>query len=206
MNQNHKNEIQRSEKELIRLAQSGDFGAFNSLIKEYQSKIYGLALKLSKNREDAEDIFQETFLKAIDNIKKFRSESAFGTWLYAIAVNVVRAKYGKESKADLLPIEEYLPSSKTHHNEDISELFDWNDPLSKMTDIEIKGKIENGLRELPLKYRMPFLLRYTHEMSLKEVAETLNLSLAAAKSRVLRARMAMRQYLNDYLMEDSRHG
>ncbi|MEE9442273.1 MAG: sigma-70 family RNA polymerase sigma factor [candidate division Zixibacteria bacterium] len=206
MNQNHKNAIQRDEQELIRLAQFGDFGAFNALIKEYQSKIYGLALKLSKNREDAEDIFQETFLKAIDNIKRFRGESVFGTWLYAIAVNVVRAKYGKESKADLLSIEEYLPAQKSHHNEDIPELFDWNDPLSKMTDLEIKEKIENGLRELPLKYRIPFLLRYTQELSLQEVADTLNLSLAAAKSRVLRARLAMRQYLNDYFMEELKHG
>jgi RNA polymerase sigma-70 factor (ECF subfamily) len=207
MNQKGKTAIKTSEKELVAKAQSGDFAAFTRLIEAYRPRIFGLALKLAKNREDAEDIFQETFLKAIDNIKKFRAESTFGTWLYAIAVNVVRAKYSDENKQELLPIEDYLPSShgRGHPDTDLPELLDWNDPLSKLTDDEVRNMIDAAIHELPLKYRTPFLLRYTQDMSLQEVADTLHLSLAAAKSRILRARLALRDKLNDYLSEDDKH-
>jgi RNA polymerase sigma-70 factor (ECF subfamily) len=199
--------IKINEKELVTKAQAGDFAAFTSLIEQYRPRIFGLAIKLAKNREDAEDIFQETFLKAIDNIKRFRAESAFGTWLYAIAINVVRAKYAEENKKELLPIEDYLPSSHGHGHPDadLPELLDWNDPLSKLTDNEVRTMIDTAIHELPLKYRAPFLLRYTQDMSLQEVADTLNLKLAAAKSRILRARLALRDKLNDYLSEDGKH-
>jgi RNA polymerase sigma-70 factor (ECF subfamily) len=207
MNPKSKNLIQTEEKEMIRLAQSGDFKAFTHLIEGYRPKIFGLALKLSKNREDAEDIFQETFLKAIDNIKKFRAESSFGTWLYTICVNVVRAKYGRDSKGKLLPIEDYLPAAgHGHEGGESAQLFDWNDPLSKMTNDEIRENLDKAIHELPLKYRLPFLLRYTQEMSFQEVADTLNLKLANAKSRILRARLALRQTLSEYFSEDDKNG
>ena len=203
VNPNVKKPIQTDEKELVRLAQSGDFKAFTRLIEGYRPKIFGLALKLSKNREDAEDIFQETFLKAIDNIKKFRAESSFGTWLYTICVNVVRAKYARESRGDLLPLDDYLPASHEHSDPDAPQLFDWNDPLSQMTDDEVRNRLDKAIHELPLKYRIPFLLRYTQDMSAQEVADTLNIKLANAKSRILRARMALRDNLNDYFSQGS---
>jgi len=203
MNPNEPKSIQTDEKELVRQAQSGDFKAFTRLIEGYRPKIFGLALKLSKNREDAEDIFQETFLKAIDNIKKFRAESSFGTWLYTICVNVVRAKYARDSKGELLTLDEYLPSGHEHSDPDAPQLFDWNDPLSKMADDEVKDKLDKAIHELPLKYRIPFLLRYTQDMSVQEVADALHIKLANAKSRILRARMALRQSLNDYFSQGS---
>jgi RNA polymerase sigma-70 factor (ECF subfamily) len=206
MNPNDDKTIKSDEKELVRAAQSGDFKAFTRLIEEYRPKIFGLALKLTKNREDAEDIFQETFLKAIDNIKKFRAESSFGTWLYAICVNAVRARYGRESQVDLLPLEDYLPAGHEHHESETSELFDWNDPLSKMTNDEIRITLDKAIHELPLKYRIPFLLRYTQEMPVQEVADTLNIKLANAKSRILRARLALRKTLGDYFSEDDKNG
>lgn len=201
MNQKSQNSIKTSEKELVQRAQDGDYQAFTELIEGYRSKIYGLALKLSKNREDAEDIFQETFLKAIDNIKQFRAESSFGTWLFTIAVNNVRAKYAKESKADLLSVEEYLPSPQGHTDDNLPQLFDWKDPLSKLTGQELQRKLEEAIKELPLTYRIPFILRYIEEMPVQEVADTLKISLAAAKSRILRARLALRKSLNDYFVE-----
>ena len=207
MNPKSQNLIQTDEKELVRLAQSGDFRAFTELIEGYRPKIFGLALKLSKNREDAEDIFQETFLKAIDNINKFRAESSFGTWLYTICVNVVRAKYGRDGKSELLPIEDYLPAAgHGHSGGEAAQLFDWNDPLSKMTGDEVREKLDKAIHELPLKYRIPFLLRYTQDMSVQEVADTLNLKLANAKSRILRARMALRQTLSEYFSGDDKDG
>ncbi len=202
MNQNTDMAIEINEKELVTQAQAGDFVSFTKLIQAYQPKIFGLALKMAKNREDAEDIFQETFLKAVDNIQKFRGDSAFGTWLYTIAINIIRGKYGRESKKELLPLEEYLPIKNGDHSEKSPNLFDWNDPLSNLTNKEIRGKINQALNQIPQKYRLPFILRYTQEMSVQEVADTLKLSLAATKSRILRARMAMRSQLSDYLSEE----
>lgn len=189
--------IQTDEKQLVAGAKQGDFDAFNRLIEKYRPRIFGLALKLAKNREDAEDVFQETFLKAIDNIQKFRGDSSFGTWLYTISLNVVRSKYGRSEAAELLPIEEYLPRAE-HGSGDHPDLFDWNDPLSQLTQAELKGRIDQAIQQLPLKYRTAFLLRYTEDMSVADVARTTGLTLAAAKSRILRARLAMRQSLNDY--------
>ena len=91
------------ERELVLAAKAGDFEAFNKLITAQKDKIYGLAIKLSGNEQDAEDILQDTFLKAIDRIDQFRMESAFGTWLYSIALNEARAHLAKRKKTDLKP-------------------------------------------------------------------------------------------------------
>ena len=206
MNPNMERRIQTNEKELVRQAQSGDFKAFSELIEKYRPKIFGLALRLAKNREDAEDIFQDTFMKAIDNIEKFRAESSFGTWLYAICVNVVRARYSRENKAELLPIEDYLPAGHDHSDTAAARLISWDDPLASLTRSEVGKILEEAIHELPLKYRIPFLLRYTQEMPVQEVADALGLKLANVKSRILRARLALRQALGKYFNEDYQHG
>ncbi len=205
MNHSDKNDIQISEKELVQKAQAGDFTAFNQLIEQYRQKIYRLALKMAKNEQDAEDIFQDTFLKAIDKIGQFRAESSFGTWLYAIAVNVARARYGRSFEKDLLPLEEYLPVKPGESEARPGTLYDWDDPLSKMTAGEVQQKLSKAITELPLKYRVAFLLRYIEEMSVQEVAQAMNLTVAAAKSRILRARLALRQSLNDYFTGEAKH-
>ena len=186
------------ERKLIQLAQGGDFNAFNTLIAEHKDKVYRLALKLTGNREDAEDIVQETFLKAIDNIDKFRMEASFGTWLYTIALNNVRAHAGKDKRMPLKPIEEYLPSG---HTSDAGELFEWGDPHQIFENKQLQEIIEKALADMPIKYSTPFVLRYMEEMSINEVAEMLKLSLPATKSRILRARLALREKLEDVFRE-----
>jgi RNA polymerase sigma-70 factor (ECF subfamily) len=201
MNRKGEKAVKTDEKELVGRAQAGDFQAFTELIEGYRLKIFGLASKLAKNRDDADDIFQETFLKAIDNIRQFRAEASFGTWLYTIAVNIARARYSRESKVDLLPVDDYLPAGHGHSEVSDDQLFDWDDPLSKLTSREVQDRLDKAIRSLPLKYRIPFLLRYMQDMPVQEVAETLKLSLPAAKSRILRARLALRKTLNDYFEE-----
>lgn len=204
-NRSRKNDIQRDETELVRKAQAGDFDAFGRLIDQYRTKIYGLALRLSKNRQDAEDIFQETFLKAIDNIRRFRGDSSFGTWLYVIALNIVRARYKNREHEELLPLEDYLPGHAGGREVE-SAFTDWSDPLARLTAEELRNRLQAAIGRLPLKYRMPFVLRYTQEMSVAEVATVLKISTAAAKSRILRARLALQSFLNDYLTEGTDHG
>ncbi|MBN1212953.1 MAG: sigma-70 family RNA polymerase sigma factor [candidate division Zixibacteria bacterium] len=188
------------EKELVKRAQSGDFDAFSRLITEQKDKIYRLALKLTGNREDAEDIVQETFLKAVDNIDKFRLESSFGTWLYTIALNNVRAHMGSRKKMTLKPIEEYLPSGHSDENTH-TQLFDWGDPHQLFEQKQLDQIIESALAALPQKYSMPFMLRYMEDLSVKDIARILKLSLPAAKSRILRARLALREQLAEHFRE-----
>ena len=188
-----------NEKELILAAQDGDFDAFSELIGGYKDKIYRLALKLTNNREDAEDIVQDTFLKAVDNIDKFRLESSFGTWLYSIALNHFRSGAAKDKRMDLKPLEEYLPDSS---NDDTTNLFDWSDPHHHFEKKQIMQIIETGLAEMKYIYSAPFILRYMEDMPVKNVADILKLSIPATKSRILRARLELRDRLSRSFQEN----
>ena len=87
-----------NERELQERARKGDFNAFSELVKMHSDKIYRLALKMIRNRDDAEDIVQNTFLKAVDKIDQFKGESTFGTWIYSIALNEIRGHFSKSNK------------------------------------------------------------------------------------------------------------
>jgi RNA polymerase sigma-70 factor (ECF subfamily) len=192
------------EKELIQRAQSGDFEAFNALIEANKAKIYALAHKLAGSREDAEDIVQETFLKAIDNIDRFRGESSFGTWLYTIALNQARAQYAKAKQFDLKPVEDYLPAAHEHNHgqgHDQFKLFDWDDPHRILETSQLREIIDKEIAKLPYKYREAFVLRYVEELPVKEVARITRESEAATKSRILRARLALRDALSHIFEE-----
>ena len=178
-----------SETELIQRAQAGDFDAFAELINLHRDKVYGLVRRLVGNTDDASDIVQDTFLKAIDKIDQFRGEASFGTWLTSIALNQARAMFAKNKLTDLRPLEEYLPAGKSgsDHSHDGAKLFDWRDPLQQLEDAEIRRLVNEGVGELPFKYREAFILRYVEEKSVKEVAAAIGESEAATKSRILRA-------------------
>jgi RNA polymerase sigma-70 factor (ECF subfamily) len=183
------------ERELIGRMQAGDFEAFSELVDTHKDKIYALVHRLTGNKENAEDIVQETFLKAIDNISQFRGESSFGTWLYSIALNLSRMHFAKQKQMDLQPIENYLPGNQNLPGTS-GQLLDWRDPHQMLENRELRETIGKGLAELPYKYREAFLLRYYNELSIKEIAELTGQSEASTKSRILRARLALRDYLS----------
>lgn len=186
------------EKGLVKRAKAGDFDAFNDLVKTHADRIYRLALKVTKNREDSEDVVQNTFLKAVDKIDQFRGDSSFGTWIYAIALNEIRSHISNESKMAMGPIEDYLPVG---HEDGAKELFDWGDPHKYMENQQLQQFLDDSLEKMPDKYSIPFILRYTENLSVKEIGKILNLSIAATKSRILRARLALRQELADHFEE-----
>ena len=187
-----------NEKELVLAAKGGDRDAFNELISNYTDRIYRLAWKLSGNEEDASDIFQETFLKAVDNIDSFRAESSFGTWLYTIAMNVMRTCFAKRKKMQLKPIEEYMPD---HSNGTNSKMLDWGDPHDLFENTQLREIIDSFLMEMPTENSTPFILRYLEEMPVKDIAGVMDLSVAAVKSRILRARLALREHLTEKFRE-----
>ena len=184
------------EKQLVARAKEGDFAAFAQLIEPHKTKIFSCVRRLAGNQEDAEDVVQDTFLKAIDKIDTFRGDSAFGTWLYAIALNEARGLLQRQKQWDLKSIEEYLPSKGDHsHDQSPVKLHDWLDPHSKLESKQLADIIDKGLAELPYVYREAFVLRYLEDLSVKEVAAMIDQSEAATKSRILRARLALRDYL-----------
>ncbi|MBD3170655.1 MAG: sigma-70 family RNA polymerase sigma factor [candidate division Zixibacteria bacterium] len=187
-----------NEKKLVQQAQNGDFSAFTELINAHKGRIYSLALKMTNNPQDSEDIVQDTFLKAIDKIDQFRGEAAFGSWLYSIALNEIRGHFGKQKREDLKPVEEYLPAQGAHSEggSNSAHVFDWGDPHRILESRELREVIDEAINELPIKYREAFVLRYFEELPVKEVAELIKESVAATKSRILRARLAVRDKLN----------
>jgi RNA polymerase sigma-70 factor (ECF subfamily) len=187
-----------NERELIARAKAGDFEAFTALVNANKGRLYALALKMTGNPQDAEDIVQDTFLKAIDNIDKFREQSAFSTWLYSIGLNEARAHLARQKSTDLKPIEEYLPtrSAEEIHSANDHALFDWRDPHVELEDRELREVIDRVIAQLPFKYKEAFLLRYFEDLSIKEIAGIINESVASTKSRVLRAKLAIRDELS----------
>ncbi|UCD64426.1 MAG: sigma-70 family RNA polymerase sigma factor, partial [Candidatus Zixiibacteriota bacterium] len=126
--------------------------------------------------------------------------------LYSIALNQARAHLARQKQADLRPIEDYLPtrSADDFHSGDKHRLFDWKDPHQLMESQELRRIMDEVIGSLPLKYREAFLLRYFEELSIKEIAKIINESVASTKSRVLRARLAVRDELSRRL--EDRYG
>jgi RNA polymerase sigma-70 factor (ECF subfamily) len=193
------------ERTLIAQARKGDFDAFLQLVNEHKAKVWAMVRRLAGNEEDAEDIMQDTLLKAIDKIDQFRGEASFGTWLYSIALNQSRAQFARRKQADLKPIEDYLPgrgvSPDGHHRHE-ADLFDWRDPHEILQSEQLKTIINEAIAELPYPYREAFLLRYIEELPVKEVARLTGQSEASAKSRILRARLALRDKLSREFEEE----
>ncbi len=191
------------EKQLVAKAQAGDFEAFAKLIEANKQKVYAFVRRLTANTEDAEDILQDSFLKAIDKIDQFRGEASFGTWLSSIALNEARVLYARKKQFDLKPIEDYLPGAGSHGDDqqDSIRLFDWQDPQSQLESDELRRTVNGAVDKLPYKYREVFVLRYIEELSVKEVARLTKQTVASTKSRILRARLALRDMLSSSFEE-----
>jgi len=174
------------------------------LVRAHQGKIFAMVRRLADNEQDAEDIMQDSLIKAIDKIDQFRGDSSFGTWLYAIALNLTRARFARKDRGDLRPIEEYLPaaSGSAGHDSDKVALFDWKDPHKLMESAQLQSAINKAIVDLPYKYREAFLLRYIEELPVKEVARLTKQTEASAKSRILRARLALRDKLANTFEEE----
>ncbi len=191
-----------NERELITKAQAGDFKAFMELVDAHKGKVYAMIRRLAGNEQDAEDIMQDTLMRAIDKIEQFRGDASFGTWLYSIGLNQARALFQKSKQADLKPIEDYLPMKSAGGSHDDVNLFDWQDPHQVLESQQLRGILNEVVAELPYQYREAFLLRYVEELSVKEVARLTKQSEASAKSRILRARLALRDKLSRTFEEE----
>jgi len=182
--------------ELVLKAQKGDRRAFGELVKKYERKIYALTYRLMRNREDAADALQETFLQAYKKIGTFEGKSGFSTWLYRIAVNTCLMKKRKK-KLDTVSIDRPL---RLDDGEEINrELVDWsNDPVATIDNKEVKKKLDEAIAAMPEEFKTVVLLRDVDRLSSKEVADILNISIPNVKSRLNRGRLFLRRKLSEY--------
>jgi len=184
--------------ELVRLAQGGDTRAFDELVVRYRDKVYRLSFKILRNEDDAAEALQDAFTSAFRGLRNFKSESTFSTWLYRVATNASLMKYRKR-RDDHLSLEQ---SQSAQRDAEPLAIPDWSQqPLEELLDTETREVMEEGLRRLPEELRTVFILRDEEGHSNTEVAELLDLTVPAVKSRLHRARIALRDRLDRYFRD-----
>ncbi len=170
---------------------AGDRRAFESLVRRHERRVFRVTLAVLGNAEDAEEAMQDTFVKAFRHIEQFRRESRFTTWLTRIAVNeALQKRQARKSALSLDEIGEADVKVFPHRSHKWHE-----DPEKLYGKQEVRMMVEDAIRALPPIYRETFVLRDVEGLRAEEAAEILGLTLPAIKSRLLRARLLMREAL-----------
>ena len=186
----------RAELELVSRARSGDATAFGALIRPYEARIFRLAMSITQNREDAEDVLQEAFLKAFEHLEQFQGNSKFYTWIVRIAVNQALMKLRKRKTDKTVSMDETID---TGEDTIAREIAAWDEnPEQRYSREEMNEILTTAVDSLAPPYRAVFVLRDIEELSTEETAEALDLSIPAVKSRLLRARLQLRDKLTRF--------
>jgi len=181
---------------LVQAAKRGDVSAFEQLVKRYDRNIFRIAQHITQNREDAEDVVQDAFLKAYENLEQFQGNSKFYTWLVRIAVNESLMKLRRRRSDRTVSLDEDI---ETEEDTMPREVADWSpNPEQLYKQGELKDILRKTIQGLPASFRTVFVLRDVEGLSTEETAEALDLSIPAVKSRLLRARLQLRERLNRY--------
>src|SRR5579871_3105725 len=184
------------ESSLVARARAGDAGAFNQLVSHYSRKIYRLAKHITQSDEDAEDVLQETFMKAFEHLGDFQGQSKFYTWIVRIAVNESLMKLRKRKSDRTVPLDEPVD---TGDDTMVREIAVWEEnPEQKYSREELGKILDEAVESLRPAFRTVFVLRDIEELSTEETAEALGISIPAVKSRLLRARLQLREKLTRF--------
>lgn len=181
------------EASLIRRVQDGERDDFYDLIRPYEHRVYAAAFSILRNEADAEDAAQEAVLKAFRYIKQFRSEAKFSTWLIQIAINEARMRRRKQHPELIEPIADRQDESGNYVPRDFA---DWREiPSETLERKEVREKLAAALASIGQIYRDVFVLRDMQHLSIEETASMLKISTASVKTRLLRARLMLRDLL-----------
>ncbi|HWF10503.1 MAG TPA: sigma-70 family RNA polymerase sigma factor [Bryobacteraceae bacterium] len=184
------------ELELVTRARQGDTASFSALLARYEGKIFRLAMNITQNREDAEDVLQEAFLKAYEHLDQFQGNSRFYTWIVRIAVNQALMKLRKRRTDRAVSLDEQID---TGEDTVVREIAAWDpDPEQQYSQEELHRILSTAVDDLAPIYRTVFTLRDVDGLSTEETAEALDLTVPAVKSRLLRARLQLRDKLTRF--------
>jgi RNA polymerase sigma-70 factor, ECF subfamily len=181
------------EQELISRVQRGEHESFYELVRPYERRVYAAAMAILRNEEDAEDAAQEAMLKAFANIRQFRAEARFSTWLIQITVNESLMRRRRERTVVMEGIDDRREEESDYQPR---EFADWREiPSEALERKEVRRKLAEALASLDRKYREVFMLRDMEKLNIQETAEALGISTASVKTRLLRARLMLRDLL-----------
>ncbi len=181
---------------LVARAKAGDDRAFSGLVEHYERRIFRLAKHITQSDEDAEDVLQESFLKAYEKLDSFQGNSKFYTWLVRIAVNEALMKLRKRKSDKSVSLDEQLDTGEDMVAREVAV---WDDtPEQRYSQEELKGILDKAVEGLEPIYKVVFQLRDIDELSTEETAEALGISIPAVKSRLLRARLQLREKLTKF--------
>lgn len=186
--------MRMEEKELVQRTMEGDEEAFGVLVKKYRTKVFNLAYSLTRDRDAADDLAQESFIKAYFALPRFKLKSGFGTWLYRIAMNTVKDYLRKKSK-----IREVAFGKEIEHlviQEDEMERKE-----KKQQEEQNRRLVHEAIQSLPEKYQLILSLRDIQGFSYGEIADILNISPGTVDSRLHRARKSLRKKIGLFLIK-----
>lgn len=179
--------------------QAGDRAEFARLVDAYSTQIYRLALKMLGTEQDAEDVLQNTFMKALQSIGTFEGRSSLSTWLYRIAVNEALMLLRRQKPTIPVAMEYEDDEDELQHP---TQFTDWCClPEEELLSDESKQHLDQAIRRLPERLQVVFLLRDIEGLSIRETSEALGLTETAVKTRLLRARLNLREQLSAYYGE-----
>ena len=185
--------LESREQELIRQIQNGEPEKFYELIRPFERRVYAAAFAILQNEADAEDTAQEAILKAFANLRQFRAEARFSTWLIQITVNEARMRRRRAHPDVMEPIGERVDDEGRYEPR---EFADWREvPSEALERKEVRRLLLEALASLGSKYQEVFILRDIQHCSIEEVSEMLGISIASVKTRLLRARLRLRDLL-----------
>jgi len=181
---------------LVASARGGDVHAFETLVNKYDRQIFRIAQHITQNKEDAQDVVQDAFLKAYEKLDQFQGNSKFYTWLVRIAVNESLMRLRKRRTGKMVSIDDDI---ETEEGSVPRDLADWSpNPEQNYGQAELAEILRKTIQGLPHGFRIVFVLRDVDGLSTEETAETLGLSVPAVKSRLLRSRLQLRERLSRY--------
>ena len=186
--------VSAEERALIERCKRGDLGAFNDLVRKYEKQVYNFAYRLTGNYDDANDVAQDAFLRVFNAIGTFRGDSSFSTWLFRITTNVFLDERKKAKSHPQTSLDEYLElgeSSVARQIEDPSPT-----PEAVLEESERAQLLQKAVGDLPEYQRAMVTLYHTQQKSYEEIAEIMDLPIGTVKSRLNRARLALKEKLS----------
>ena len=185
--------------DLVARTRAGDNSAYEQLVKQYERQIFRTANHITQNREDAEDITQDVFFKAFQKLDQFKGDSKFSTWLVRIAVNESLMRLRKRKTSKTVSMDQDVQTEEGSIPRDFAE---WRpNPEQIYSQSELGDILRKTIAGLPPGFRTVFTLRDIENLSTEETAEALKLSVPAVKSRLLRARLQLRERLSRYFRQ-----
>ncbi len=187
---------------LLERIRAGDKSACDECVRRHAAGVYRLALRLTRNEAEAEDVVQETFLSAFKGIDRFDGRAELRTWLYRIAYNAAMMRL-RRTRRDHVPLDE---ASEPDNGTPVpQQLYDWSRlPGRELEKAELRAEMEKAIGELPDRLRAVFVMRELEELSTEETAQALNISAEAVKTRLHRARLGLRERLAGYFASGAR--